>query len=64
MSLPADYSRCRGVDTEAKCQHCARRHQIARDDPERYYPYFAGAPVNGRCEYFIQEMIDEPKNRP
>jgi hypothetical protein len=57
-NLPSDVSRCIGVEADAACLSCARRRQIERDDPARWYPMMGGIwPGSGRwCGYRIPEL--------
>jgi hypothetical protein len=50
--IRSDEARCYG-DGSAKCQRCARRVQLDRDDPARWYPQMQVAPVRGACVYEI-----------
>jgi hypothetical protein len=51
--IPADVSRCRGEDHEAKCQTCARRLQLAADAPGRWFPMMPPEIRGGRCAYHM-----------
>jgi hypothetical protein len=53
QALDANMSRCPGYAHEPKCQACARRRQLALDDPGRFYPIIVAAIFNGRCIYHI-----------
>jgi hypothetical protein len=53
QALDANMSRCPGYAHEPKCLVCARRRQLALDDPGRFYPIIVAAISNGRCIYHI-----------
>lgn len=53
--LALDEARCHGEASEAKCQTCARRQQIALDDarpPLRWYAFTEPAIQRGTCLYW------------
>lgn len=55
--LLGDLSRCHGDADALICHTCARREQIAHDDPVRYYPSMDGWPGrDGTCLYWIKEV--------
>ena len=52
----SDIARCIGISVQPKCKQCARRLQIALDDPKRWYPYMpAAVTLSGACQFFIKE---------
>jgi hypothetical protein len=55
MKLLSDIARCMGDSFDPLCQTCARRQQLYRDDPLRWYHYMDVTPINGQCEYRIAE---------
>lgn len=50
----SDISRCLGFETESKCDGCARRQQIALDNPNKWFPYMPPAIMAGACQFFIK----------
>ena len=42
--LLADIPRCYGIDRHPKCESCARKHQMERDDDTRWFPMVAAVP--------------------
>lgn len=57
MTLPNDYSRCRGTLAPV-CRTCARRLQMERDDPSLFFWMMPPAEIGGRCEYKIEDEHD------
>ena len=54
--LPADISRCYGIGRHPKCESCARKHQMERDDDTRWFPMVAAVPdERGRYGLHIPE---------
>ena len=51
--IDSDTSRCHGKDAEPTCRDCARRLQIPKDDPNRWFPYMGYAVCRGICVYKI-----------
>lgn len=50
--LPADMARCHG-DGEHRCNKCARKLQIERDDVNRWFPWMKPGAIKTVCPYFI-----------
>lgn len=58
--LLADIPRCYGIDRHPKCESCARKHQMERDDDTRWLPMVAAKPdERGRCGLYIFETEAE-----
>ena len=58
--LPANISRCYGIDRHPKCESCARKHQLERDDT-RWFPMVAAKPdERGRCDLHVPETGATP----
>lgn len=54
--LSPDIPRCYGIDRHPKCESCARKHQMERDDDTRRFPMVAAVPdERGRCGLHIHE---------
>lgn len=51
--LADDESRCRGISGAVPCNVCARRLQIALDDPSAMHWYIEAKPTNETCEWII-----------
>lgn len=56
--LPADIARCHGEPDHPVCARCARKIQIERDKPTKWYPYLSAVPINRGCAYRIEEKDD------
>jgi hypothetical protein len=55
--LLADVSRCYGDTGAPICQTCARRIQMAHDDPQGHYSYAVRWPsLEGECLDWIEEV--------
>lgn len=52
--IESDISRCNGVNTESKCDGCARLQQIALDDHNKWFPYMSAQINSGICQFFIK----------
>lgn len=57
--IPADTARCPGITGEPKCQVCARRLQMKKDTPDRWFPVMAPPIARGYCMCWIDSGDDQ-----